>query len=31
MMYFSLKAEKNNIGKTNLEVLEALLDKLQLC
>lgn len=29
--YFSLKAEKNNIGKTNLKVLQILLDKLQLC
>ena len=31
MTYFSLKADKNNIEKTNLEVLQALLDKLQLC
>ena len=31
MAYSSLKAEKSNIGKTNLEVLQALLDKLQLC
>ena len=31
MTYSSLKAEKSNIGKTNLEVLQALLDKLQLC
>ena len=31
MIYFSWKAKKNNIGKTNLEVLQALLDKLQLC
>lgn len=29
-MYFIFKAEKNNIKKTNLEVLQALLDKLQL-
>lgn len=27
----TFKAEKNNIGKTNLEVLQALLNKLQLC
>ena len=31
MTYSSLKAEKSNIGKTNWEVLQALLDKLQLC
>ncbi len=31
MTYYSLKAEKSNIGKTNLEVLQTLLDKLQLC
>ena len=31
MTYSSLKVEKSNIGKTNLEVLQALLDKLQLC
>ena len=31
MMYFSLKVEKNNIEKINLEVLQALLDKLQFC
>ena len=30
MIYSSLKAEKSNIGKTNLEVLQVLLDKLQL-
>lgn len=30
-MYFSLKLEKINIEKNNLEVLQALLDKLQLC
>ncbi len=30
MTYYSLKAEKRNIGKTNLEVLQTLLDKLQL-
>lgn len=27
MMYFTLKTEKNNIKKSNLEVLQALLDK----
>ena len=31
MTYSKLKVEKNNIEKTNLEVLQALLDKLQLC
>ncbi len=31
MMYFSFKVEKSNIRKTNLEILQALLDKLQLC
>ena len=31
MTYSTLKVEKSNIGKTNLEVLQALLDKLQLC
>ena len=31
MMYFPLKTDKSNIGKTNLEVLQALLNKLQLC
>lgn len=31
MTYFLLKIEKNNIGRTNLEILQALLDKLQLC
>ncbi len=31
MTYYSLKAEKNNIGKTNLELLQTLLDKLKLC
>ena len=31
MTYSSLMAEKSNIGKTNLEVLQALLDMLQLC
>ncbi len=30
MTYYSLKAEKNNIGKANLEVLQTLLDKFQL-
>ncbi len=30
MIYYSLKVEKSNIGKTNLEVLQTLLDKLQL-
>ena len=30
MTYFSLKAEKSNIGKTNLEVLQVLLNKLRL-
>ena len=30
MTYYSLKAKKSNIGKTNLEVLQTLLDKLQL-
>ena len=30
MIYFLPKAEKSNIGKTNLEVLQALLNKLQL-
>ena len=29
--YSSLKAEKGNMRRTNLEVLQALLDKLQLC
>ena len=29
-MYFTLKVDKNNIEKTNLEVLQALLDKLEL-
>ena len=31
LTYSSFKAEKSNIGKTNLEVLQTLLDKLQLC
>lgn len=31
MTYFSLKAKKNNIKNTDLQVLQALLDKLQLC
>ena len=31
MTYSTFKAEKSNIRKTNLEVLQALLDKLQLC
>ena len=31
MTYFSFKVLKNNIGKINLEVLQALLNKLQLC
>ncbi len=31
MRYYLLKMEKSNIGKTNLEVLQTLLDKLQLC
>ncbi len=31
MTYYSLKAEKSNIRKTNLKVLQTLLDKLQLC
>ncbi len=31
MTYYSLTTEKSNIGKTNLEVLQTLLDKLQLC
>lgn len=30
MTYFTLKVEKSNIGKTNLEVLQVLLNKLQL-
>ena len=29
--YSMLKIEKSNIEKTNLEILQALLDKLQLC
>ena len=31
MTYFSLKMKKSNIKKTNLEVLQVLLDELQLC
>lgn len=31
MTYLSLKAEKSNIRKTNLEVQQAILNKLQLC
>ena len=31
MIYFIFKAEKKNIRKSNLEVLQALLDKVQLC
>ena len=31
MTYSTLRAEKSNIGKSNLEVLQVLLDKLQLC
>lgn len=31
MTYFILKVEKSNIEKTNLEVLQILLDKLELC
>ena len=31
MTYSTFKAENSNIGKTNLEVLQALLNKLQLC
>ena len=31
LTYFSFKAEKSDIGKTNLEVLQTVLDKLQLC
>lgn len=31
MTYYLLKAEKSNIEKTNLKVLQALLNKLQLC
>lgn len=30
MTYYMLKTEKSKIGKINLEVLQALLDKLQL-
>ena len=31
MTYFTFKAEKSTTGKTNLKVLQAILDKLQLC
>lgn len=31
MTYFTLNAKKSIIGKTNLKVLQALLNKLQLC